>query len=466
MKTIDQKIKDRLKGISDPNAYEMWLKNLDFNMDGDTLHVKAPAAFSMTMVRELFSEQISKVSQEIHTKEVKVLFEFDKSHSGNQAQIPEKIPTDFPVENESSIEKAHKNLKTKTNPTYFEIEPQTDLKLNPKFTFNTFVIGKNNQFACAAAKAVIQSPGVTYNPLFIYGNTGLGKTHLMQAIGHGVKEQDRKKKVVYLSCEEFTNLMIEAIQKGTMPAFRARFRKVDILMVDDVQFLAKKEQTQEEFFNTFNALYNEHKQIVLSSDFQPKDLMNLQQRLVSRFEWGLVTDIQPPSYETRVSILNKKCELSNLHIPEEVIYFLSENIVDNVRQMEGALNRVYTYSRLVGKTLTVDLTREFLKDLIKTEKTKRITVDQIQNQVVKFYNITLIQLQGPKRLKNYALPRQVAMYLSRSLTDLSLPEIGMAFGGRDHTTVLHAYRKIEGQIQSDKRLRQEVDSLNQVIVPN
>ncbi len=466
MKTIDQKIKDRLKGISDPNAYEMWLKNLDFNMDGDTLHVKAPAAFSMTMVRELFSEQISKVSQEIHTKEVKVLFEFDKSHSGNQAQISEKIPTDFPVENESSIEKAHKNLKTKTNPTYFEIEPQTDLKLNPKFTFNTFVIGKNNQFACAAAKAVIQSPGVTYNPLFIYGNTGLGKTHLMQAIGHGVKEQDRKKKVVYLSCEEFTNLMIEAIQKGTMPAFRARFRKVDILMVDDVQFLAKKEQTQEEFFNTFNALYNEHKQIVLSSDFQPKDLMNLQQRLVSRFEWGLVTDIQPPSYETRVSILNKKCELSNLHIPEEVIYFLSENIVDNVRQMEGALNRVYTYSRLVGKTLTVDLTREFLKDLIKTEKTKRITVDQIQNQVVKFYNITLIQLQGPKRLKNYALPRQVAMYLSRSLTDLSLPEIGMAFGGRDHTTVLHAYRKIEGQIQSDKRLRQEVDSLNQVIVPN
>ena len=463
MKTIDQKIKDRLKAVSDPNSYEMWLKNLDFSMDGDILNIKAPAAFSMAMVRELFSEQIAKVSQEILSKEVKVRFEFDKaSPAAAEKTSGEKASK----ANGHPVEKSQKSPPGKSNPTYFEIEPQTDLKLNPKFTFSTFVIGKNNQFACAAAKAVIQSPGVTYNPLFIYGNTGLGKTHLMQAIGHGVKEQDRRKKVVYMPCEEFTNLMIEAIQKGTMPAFRARFRKVDILMVDDIQFLAKKEQTQEEFFNTFNALYNEHKQIVLSSDFQPKDLTNLQQRLVSRFEWGLVTDIQPPSYETRVSILNKKCELSNLRISEEVIHFLSENIVDNVRQMEGALNRVYTYAKLVGKILTVDLTREFLKDLIKTEKAKRITVDQIQNQVVKFYDITLVQLQGPKRLKNYALPRQVAMYLSRSLTDLSLPEIGMAFGGRDHTTVLHAYRKIEGQIKTENRLRQEIDSLTQLLVPN
>jgi chromosomal replication initiator protein len=463
MKVFDQKIKDRLKEITDPNSYEMWLKNLDFTMEKDTLHVKAPAAFSMTMVRELFSERIAKVSQEVHSKEIKVIFDFDKNSTGNA--VEKKAQGDQDLLKATSMEKSTKNLVDKTNHTnYFEIEPHTDLKLNPKFTFNTFVIGKNNQFACAAAKAVIQSPGVTYNPLFIYGNTGLGKTHLMQAIGHGVKEQDKRKKVVYMPCEEFTNLMIEAIQKGTMSAFRARFRKVDILMVDDIQFLAKKEQTQEEFFNTFNALYNEHKQIVLSSDFQPKELIHLQQRLVSRFEWGLVTDIQPPAYETRVSILNKKCELSNLRIPEEVIHFLSENIVNNVRQMEGALNRVYTYAKLLGKILTVDLTREFLKDLIKTEKAKRITVDHIQNQVVKFYNITLLQLQGPKRLKNYALPRQVAMYLSRTLTDLSLPEIGMAFGGRDHTTVLHAYRKIERQIQTDKRLHQEIDSLNQVLL--
>jgi chromosomal replication initiator protein len=306
----------------------------------------------------------------------------------------------------------------------------------------------------------VHSLGSSYNPLFIYGKTGLGKTHLMQAIGHEVMSQDARKKVVYLPCEEFMNQMIDAIRKNTMQKFRSKFRKVDILMLDDIQFLAKKEQTQEEFFNTFNALYHDHKQIVLTSDCAPKDLVNLQERLVSRFEWGLVTDVQPPSFETRVSILRKKCELSRLKVSMEVIHFLSEHFKENVRQMEGALNRVYTYSRLINKPLDVILAREILKDLIKSEKAKRITIEEILQKVGQFYKITILQMQGPKRLKNFVFPRQVAMYISRNLTDLSLPEIGDAFGGRDHTTVLHACRTIKRKMENSQVLKDEINRIS------
>ena len=443
-----EKVKSRLQDLNDPNTYSLWLSNLKMENNDNTLTFISTSEFAKNMIRDRFSDQIKTVLNEMSMKHYKLKFKWENPEEKNE-EAPKKAEAKEPKNNSSN---------------YLEVNPSShELKLSPKFNFDTFVVGKNSQLAAAAAKAVVNALGSTYNPLFIYGKTGLGKTHLMQAIGHEVLQQNNKKKIIYLPCEGFTNLMIEAITNRKMEKFRAKFRKVDILMIDDIQFLAKKEQTQEVFFNTFNELYQDHKQIVLTSDCPPKEMTHLQERLVSRFEWGLVTDIQPPSFETRVSILKKKSELSHLSVPMEVLEFLAEHFDQNVRQMEGALNRVYTYSKLIGKALNLELARDVLKDLIKTEKIRRITIEDILQQVGKFYNITMLQMQGPKRLKNYAFPRQVAMYCARSMTDLSLPEIGQAFGGRDHTTVLHACKKINEQITGDTKLKEEIESLTHAI---
>lgn len=444
---ICKKVKNRLQELNDPQTYNLWLSNLKMENNDNTLTLISTSEFAKNMIRDRFSDQIKTVLNEMELRNYKLKFKWENLQEKKE-EVQKKTETKEPKHNNSN---------------YLEVNPSIhELKLSPKFNFDTFVVGKNSQLAAAAAKAVVNALGSTYNPLFIYGKTGLGKTHLMQAIGHEVLQQD-KKKIIYLPCEGFTNLMIEAIKTNKMEKFRAKFRKVDLLMIDDIQFLAKKEQTQEEFFNTFNELYQDHKQIVLTSDCPPKEMTHLQERLVSRFEWGLVTDIQPPSFETRVSILKKKSELSHLSVSMEVLEFLAENFDQNVRQMEGALNRVYTYSKLIGKPLNLDLAREVLKDLIKTEKIHRITIEEILQQVGKFYNTTILQLQGPKRLKNYAFPRQIAMYFARTMTDLSLPEIGQAFGGRDHTTVLHACKKINEQIPGDPKLKEEIEALTQVI---
>ncbi|EKD28907.1 MAG: hypothetical protein ACD_79C00166G0002 [uncultured bacterium] len=453
--SLCEQLQKNLKQLNDPNTYNMWLRTLKLEEKDDAINITTTSKFSVTMIKDKFSSQISSILEKITGKQYKLKFKWEN--------VPQENLMEEINDQESQIT-VKKDESKSENLGFFEINPKNDLKLSPKFTFESFVVGKNNQLASAAANAVVNSLGSSYNPLFIYGKTGLGKTHLMQAIGHAVQEQDKKKKVIYLPCEEFMNLMIEAIQKSSMQKFRLRFRKVDILMIDDIQFLAKKEQTQEEFFNTFNALYNEHKQIVLTSDSPPKDLTNLQERLVSRFEWGLVTDIQPPSYETRISILRKKCELSHLKVNNEVIDFLAEHFKDNVRQMEGALNRVYTYAKFLNKPLSVELASENLKDLIKSDNTKRITVEEILQKVGQYYSVTMLQLQGPKRLKNYAFPRQVAMYISRNLTDLSLPEIGSAFGGRDHTTVIHACKKISEEMGKNNKLRNEIDIISQLII--
>ena len=447
---ICEKVKSRLQDLNDPNTYNLWLSNLKMENSDNTLTLISTSEFTKNMIRDRFSDQIKNILNEMAMNNYKLKFKWENSE-GKKEDTPKKTDPN-----------PNKEPRAK-NTNYLEVNPTNELKLSPKFNFDTFVVGKNNQLAAAAAKAVVNALGSTYNPLFIYGKTGLGKTHLMQAIGHEVLHQNSKKKIIYLPCEGFTNLMIEAIKTSKMEKFRARFRKADILMIDDIQFLAKKEQTQEEFFNTFNELYQDHKQIVLTSDCPPKEMTHLQERLVSRFEWGLVTDIQPPSFETRVSILKKKSELSHLSVPMDVLEFLAENFDQNVRQMEGALNRVYTYSKLIGKSLTLELARDVLKDLLKTEKIRRITIEDILQHVGKFYNITMLQLQGPKRLKNYAFPRQIAMYFARTMTDLSLPEIGQAFGGRDHTTVLHACKKINEQIKEDLKLKEEIEALTQAI---
>lgn len=336
--------------------------------------------------------------------------------------------------------------------------------LNPSHTFNNFMVGGSNQFAYAAAKSVSEKAGETYNPLFIYGGVGLGKTHLMHAIGHYVKNQNKNANIIYVTSEKFTNDLINSIKDDKNVEFRNKYRKADILLVDDIQFIAGKERTQEEFFHTFNALHEANKQIVLSSDRPPKEIQTLEARLRSRFEWGLITDIQAPDYETRVAILQKKAEHDNVYIPNDVFTFIASKIKSNIRELEGALIRVVAYSSLTNKEISVELSNEALKDIISDNKPRKITVDLIIDVICKNYNITPKELISKRRSRNISFPRQIAMYICRDLTDLSLPKIGEEFGGRDHTTVIHAKDKINTQMKEDFDFNNTVKNLIKEIV--
>lgn len=330
--------------------------------------------------------------------------------------------------------------------------------LNPKYTFESFVVGPSNRFAHAASLAVAESPAKSYNPLFIYGPVGLGKTHLMQAIGHEMFRRNPRAKVLYITSEQFTNQLINAIKTGATLKFRDKHRNLDCLLIDDIHFIAGKEATMEEFFNTFNALYDSHKQIVVSSDKPPKEISNLEERLISRFEWGLVTDIQAPDFETRTAILRKKAERENLRIDDAVTAFIADKIKSNIRELEGALIRVVAYSKLVGKQVDEAVAYEVLKDMI-VETEKKISVDLIQRKVAEYFDVRPADMTSKRRTRSIAYPRHVAIYLSRELTSLSLPELGDYFGGRDHTTILHAYEKIKKDIKKDQKAKSLVDKL-------
>ena len=331
--------------------------------------------------------------------------------------------------------------------------------LNPKNTFDSFVIGNSNRFAHAACVAVAESPAKAYNPLFIYGGVGLGKTHLMHAIGHYILNQNSNAKVLYLSSENFTNELINSIKDDKNEAFRNKYRNVDVLLVDDIQFIAGKESTQEEFFHTFNALHNASKQIIISSDRPPKEIPTLEDRLRSRFEMGLIADIQSPDYETRIAILRKKAQEENKHVPDEVTIHIAKNIKSNIRELEGALVRIFAYADLANKGITYELACEALKDIISGKVNKEINVDLIKEKVSQYYNIKISDFNLKKRTREIAFPRQVAMYLSRELTDLSLPKIGESFGGKDHTTVMHAHEKISNDIKKNKDLKDKIENI-------
>ena len=336
------------------------------------------------------------------------------------------------------------------------------INLNSRYTFENFVVGGANRHAHAYSLAVANAPAKTYNPLFIYGGVGLGKTHLIQAICHEIKNSSPRAKIHYVSSEKFTNELIDAIVHRSTSAFRQKYRSLDVLVIDDIHFIAGKESTQEEFFHTFNTLYDAHKQIVFSSDRPPKEITNLQERLVSRFGWGLATDIQPPDLETRVAILKKKIEREPVNIPDDVIFFIAQLIKTNIRELEGALIRTIAYSLLEEAPVTLQLTKEVLKDLLK-EPTKLITIDFIQRCVVEEFGISLQDLKTKRRNKQVVFPRQIAMYLSRELTELSLPEIGELFGGKDHTTVLHSYKKIKADISSNPELKERIEKVVHII---
>ena len=334
--------------------------------------------------------------------------------------------------------------------------------LNPRFTFDNFVVGQSNRFAHAASMAVAESPARAYNPLFIYGGVGLGKTHLMQAICHYVRNNNRSISICYIPSEKFTNELINAIQHHSTSAFRQRYRNMDILLIDDIHFIAGKESTQEEFFNTFNTLYDAHKQIIISSDRSPREISRLEERLISRFSWGLITDIQPPDFETRVAILKKKIEKELIDIPDEVIFFIAQIIKTNIRELEGALIRVVACSLLEDKPITMNSTQEVLRDCIQ-RATKPIDFQKIQECVAHEFGVSLVELKSKQRNKNIVLPRQVAMYLNRQLTNASLPEIAKFFGGKDHTTILYSYNKIKLDLKKNNDLKQRVDKIIQTL---
>ena len=345
----------------------------------------------------------------------------------------------------------------------FGRERLTGAPLNPRYTFDSFVVGPSNRFAQAASLAVAEDPAGAYNPLFLYGGVGLGKTHLMQAIAHYVREHHSSLFVVYVSSETFTNDLINALSRRSMAEFRRKYRHVDLLLIDDIQFVAGKEQTQEEFFHTFNALYEAGKQIVISSDRPPKDIPTLEERLRSRFEWGLTTDIQAPDLETRMAILSKKAAGEGITLPNDTLLYIATQIQSNIRELEGALIRVIAYASLQNSPPTPEVAAEALKDIVSARQTRVITIEAVQAAVAAHYSVDIEDLKAKKRTRTVTLPRQVAMYLCRELTDASLPRIGQEFGGRDHTTVIHAFEKIRAEAQKNVILAQTIKEITQKI---
>lgn len=421
---------DLLHSQISKHQYETWLQPCKAQaLHGSTLFVTAATEFNRNWLENNYTAMVQKALSSISGMDMVVKFILAKDEvPPAPALIVERNTEDLPG-------------------------------LNPRYTFDTFVIGESNRFAHAASLAVAEAPARAYNPLFIYGGVGLGKTHLMHAIGHFVLSRYPQMKVLYLSCEKFTNDFISSIQQRKTAEFRARYRSIDLLLVDDIQFLAGKEQTQEEFFHTFNALHEANKQIILSSDRPPKEIATLEDRLRSRFEWGLITDIQPPDFETRVAILRQKAETENFRIPLELTSYLATRINSNIRELEGALIRIMAYVSFSKRQVTRELVDEVLKGLFPEDKAKSLTIIDIQKVVAAHFGLKLEDLTAKKRTRTVSLPRQIAMYLSRKHTDASLPRIGEEFGGRDHTTVIHACEKIEDDLAREPGFPQVIREL-------
>ena len=436
-----EKVLQILKGEVSAVAFKAFFATVKpLLLDNNTLYICANSDFNKDILNNRYHSLIVGIVKEVTAKDIKVIV------LGSEEEMDSLIK-DINSESTSSTSKSAKA------PTKYESN------LNPKYTFDTFVIGNSNSFAHAACVAVAESPAKSYNPLFLYGGVGLGKTHLMQAIGHHILETDSTQKVVYVSSEKFTNELVNSIKDDKNEEFRNKYRNVDVLLIDDVQFIAGKERTQEEFFHTFNTLHEANKQIIISSDRPPKDIPTLEERLRSRFEMGLITDIQPPDFETRIAILRKKAQMDNTEVPDEVADYIAKNVKSNIRELEGALTRVMAYSSLTKKKVSLEVATEALKDIIVSYNTSEINVVRIKEKVAEVFDIKMEDFNSKKRTRAIAYPRQVAMYLSRDLTDLSLPKIGEEFGGRDHTTVIHACDKISKDLKENIDLKLKVEKI-------
>ncbi len=435
-----QSVESILAQLSESDLREVVTRLRPVAQRGETLVVEAPNKLAAAVVRERCLDALRGALEQASGGELRKLT-LTLPSSAQQELFPTPAPPPKPGA------KAVSRRST----------------LLPKYTFDNFVVGASNQFAHAASKAVANQPGDHYNPLFIYGGVGLGKTHLVNAIGHQVLDGAEEPRVVYLSSESFMNELIAALRRDRMDDFKNRFRRIDVLIVDDVQFLAGRERTQEEFFHTFNSLYDSHHQIVLTSDKFPKEIPDLEERLRNRFEWGLIADIQPPDIETRVAILEKKAEIEGIELPQEVAIFLATSIDSNVRELEGSLTRLGAFASLNKCCITVDFARGVLQSVLRDRGARAITIDSIQKAVCDFFRIRSNDLRSKKRTRTIVLPRQVAMYLCRRYTDASFPVIGDRFGGRDHSTVIHAAQVIERRLREDPTFRATVERLERLL---
>jgi len=427
------------------DTFNMWFAPLRASaVDGHHLTIEAPNEFCEVWLKDNYLSLMQDAVAIAAGARLQVKF---KVTNGTLPVTPITLPAP-PVAKAKASETAHDRNGT-----------NSELHFNPKNTFETFVVGANNNFAFAAAKAVAEAPGKSYNPLFLYGGVGLGKTHLLHAIGQHVAATRKSARVAYVSSEKFTNEYIDAIQNNKLVSFRKKYRQTDVLLIDDIQFLAGKERIQEEFFHTFNALHESHKQIVLTCDRPASEIQGLENRLVSRFEWGLVTDLQPPDIEMRLAILQKKAQFMNVTLPDDVINFLATRIRTNIRRLEGALIRVASYASLTGKKLTIEVVEGLLREILHEEGRQTISIEVIQKKVAEHFDIRLADMTSKRRPENIAFPRQIAMYLSRQMTESSLNTIGEAFGGRDHGTVLHACRLVKDRMEVDSNVRQVVHYL-------
>ena len=437
------KITSELKKSLDKDTFQNWIKPIYFESLIDTsLTLSVPTRFLRDWIIKNYASVIKKAYM-------------DQGHSIDKLAILVK-------ENNNRIIPGTEVIyedKDEDEDTYYD---DISAPLDPKFTFDNFIVGKPNELAYAAAQRVAQSEVVTFNPLFLYGGVGLGKTHLMHAVAWNIKKRNPKKNVVYLTAEKFMYQFIKALRFKNIMSFKEQFRSVDVLMIDDVQFIIGKDNTQEEFFHTFNTLIDKKRQIIISADKSPADLDGLEDRLKSRLGWGLVADIHPLTYELRLGILQAKAEQKSLKLKQEVMEFLANKITNNVREMEGALNRLAVHASIQDSEISVDLVKDALKDLLRTNS-RKITIDEIQKKVVEHYNIKLSDMHSPRRSRSVARPRQVAMYLAKSITTRSLPEIGRKFGGRDHTTVIHAIKTIEEIMVNDPNLAEDIELLTRIL---
>ena len=446
-------IKKELRKDVGDTAYTNWLKQLKFlNHENDTISLSVPTRFLRDWIVNHYADQIKthckKVYKEIEILKVVVKPEGGRILPGTARFIKDsqkKISGSYDIRNNQSSSSS-----------------EFGAPLDPRFTFENFVVGKPNELAFAAAERIAEAEKVSFNPLFLYGGVGLGKTHLMHAIGWKIKQKQPDRKVIYLSAEKFMYQFVRALRYKDTTAFKEQFRSIDVLMIDDVQFISGKDNTQEEFFHTFNALVEQNRQIVISADKSPSDLDGVQERLKSRLGCGLVADIHPTTYELRLGILIEKAQKRGVEIPTKVLEFLSHRIISNVREMEGALNRLVAHATLVGRPITIETAQEVLQDLIKSHN-KKITIEEIQKNVAEHFNIRLTDMHSPRRSRSVARPRQIAMYLAKSITSRSLPEIGRKFGGRDHTTVMHAVKKIEELKQEDTNFNEDIELLKRLI---
>ena len=444
-----QEALDQLKLSVNPQHFRTWIQPLKIlSVDKDIIRVQVPNRFVLDWVQDNYCDLLIETLSQLGAVQYQIKLEIAprKQRDISKKQVPATNTVTLPV----AVENASIPIKS---------------QLNPKYTFNTFVPGASNQFSHAAALAVANNPATTYNPLFIYGGVGLGKTHLVNAIGNHISEKNGNLRVCYYTSEKFMNELINSLRYNKMDEFRNKFRSIDVLLIDDVQFIAGKERTQEEFFHTFNALYESHKQIVVTSDKFPKDIPGLEERLRSRFEWGLIADIQPPDVETRQAILKLKAEQNNILLPEDVGYFLSTSVSSNVRELEGYLIRIGAYSSLTSTQITLEMAKDVLKDIL-VEKNKELSIEDIQKTVSNHFNIRVVDIKSSKRLKTLVTPRQVAMYLSRQLTSESFPEIGKRFGGKDHSTIIHAIKKVEQKMETDHQLRNIIENLKKILTQN